>query len=125
MSKRVKKRNDIIFICALLLLVFAASLAMHLFKTEGDTVTVTVDGRLWGEYPLNEESEIEIKTEFGHNLLIIEDGCAYMKSASCPDGICANHRPISYDGESIICLPNKVVIVIDNKQDTDAPDIIS
>ena len=110
MSKRVKKRNDIIFICALLLLVFFASLFLLLFRTEGETVTVTVNGMLWGEYPLNKNAEIEIKTDFGHNLLIIENGRAYMKSASCPDGICVSHRPVRYNGESIICLPNKVTV---------------
>ena len=124
MSKRVKRRNDIIFISALLLLVFAASLAMLLFRSEGDTVTVTVDGRLWGEYPLNENAEIEIKTEFGSNLLIIEDGRAYIKSASCPDGICVSHRPVGHDGESIICLPNKTVVEI-RTQNKNSPNIIS
>ena len=124
MSKSVKKRNDIVFICALLLLVFAASLFLLLFRTEGETVTVTVNGMLWGEYPLNKNAEIEIKTDFGHNLLIIENGRAYMKSASCPDGICVSHRPVRYNGESIICLPNKTVVEI-RSQSKNSPDIIS
>ena len=36
-----------------------------------------------------------------------------MIEADCPDQICVNHLAISRDGESIICLPNKVVIAIE------------
>ena len=118
-------KNDIIFVSALFSVILVAVLGMLLFRTSGNTVTVTIDGKMFGEYSLGRNRSIEIKSELGSNLLVIKDGKAYVESASCPDGICANHRPISYDGESIICLPNKVVIVIDNKQDTDAPDIIS
>lgn len=124
-KKKRKMKNDIIFVSALFSVILVAVLGMLLFRTSGNTVTVTIDGKMFGEYSLGRNRSIEIKSELGSNLLVIKDGKAYVESASCPDGICANHRPISYDGESIICLPNKVVIVIDNKQDTDAPDIIS
>ena len=124
-KKKRKMKNDIIFVSALFSVILVAVLGMLLFRTSGNTVTVTIDGKMFGEYSLGRSRSIEIKSELGSNLLVIKDGKAYVESASCPDGICANHRPISYDGESIICLPNKVVIVIDNKQDTDAPDIIS
>ena len=79
---------------------------------------------MFGEYSLGKNRSIEINSELGSNLLVIKDGKAYVENASCPDGICSKHRPISYDGESIICLPNKVVVSID-KQDASAPDIIS
>lgn len=119
-----KYKNDIIFIVSLLLLVSIAALAMFLFKTVGDTVTVTVDGQLFGEYPLNEDRTVEIKNGDGYNLLVIEDGKAHVARASCPDGICSAHRPVGYNGESIICLPNKVVVEIRAK-DQNQPDIIT
>ena len=111
-NSRRKTRNDIIFIATLLSVVLIAVLGILLFRTEGDTVTVTVDGRLFGEYPLGEDREVEIKNGNGYNLLVIEGGKAYVKSANCPDGICSSHRPVGYGGESIICLPNKVVVEV-------------
>ena len=122
-DKKRKLRNDLIFISAILLLILLTCLVLFIFRTDGDTVTVTVDGSLFGEYSLGKDQEIEIKTENGYNVLVIEDGKAYVKSASCPDGICSSHRPIEYDGESIICLPNKIVIEI-KKQGEKQPDII-
>ena len=123
-KKKRKMKNDIIFVSALLSVILVAVLGMLLFRSFGDTVTVTVDGKTFGEYSLDQNRSVEIKTEYGFNLLVIKDGKAYVESASCPDGICSAHKPISYDGESIICLPNKVVVHID-KQDASAPDIIS
>ena len=119
-----KTRNDLILIAVLLLLVAGAALILFLSRTPGDTVVVTVDGQLWGEYSLSEDRTVEIKNGDGYNLLVIEGGKAYVRQASCPDGICSSHRPISHNGESIICLPNKVVIEI-RSSGSDQPDIIS
>ncbi len=119
-----KTKNDVILIVGLLLLTAAAALALFLFRTPGDTVTVTVNGTLFGEYSLSENRKVEIKSGDGYNLLVIEDGQAYVWEASCPDGICAAHRPIQNDGESIICLPNKVVVEV-HAQSEDQPDIIA
>ncbi|MBR3895198.1 MAG: NusG domain II-containing protein [Clostridia bacterium] len=119
-----KFKNDLIFLAVLLSVILVAGLGVLLFRGAGDSVTVTVDGKLWAEYPLNEDREIEIKTERGVNLLVIKDGKAEIVRASCPDGICSDHRPINRDGESIICLPNKVVVTVRATRG-DAPDVIS
>ena len=120
-----KKRNDLIFISALILLVLLSALALFLFRSEGDRVVVTLDGRTVGDYSLAEDREERIESaEGGYNILVIKDGKAYISSASCPDGICSSHRPVKMKGESIICLPNKVVVEIRNDQ-TDQPDVIS
>ena len=117
-----KIRNDIIFIICLVLVVLIAGLCLFFFKTEGNIATVTVDGELWGKYSLNEDTTVEIKTERGVNILVIKDGYAYVIEASCPDGICSSHKPVKYEGQSIICLPNKVVITV-NTEHSDMPDI--
>jgi hypothetical protein len=52
----------------------------------------------------------------GTNLLIIQDGEAWVEEASCPDGLCKNMGKISQVGQSVICLPNKVVVEILDKE---------
>ena len=120
---RTKIRNDIIFIAVLLALAFSAWGILVSSRATGDTVTVTVDGELFGEYPLASDRTVEIRTGEGANLLVIEGGSARVTEATCPDGICVSHRAISRDGESIICLPNKVVVTV-RKSGTDSPDIV-
>ena len=80
-----KAKNDIILILSLVLLVLVAGAALLLFKSDGDAVIVSVDGEVIAEYPLSEDIEVEIKSDGGYNILIIEDGKARVESASCPD----------------------------------------
>lgn len=122
-----KHRNDVIFIAVLLLIVALIGAAFFFLRGEGDTVTVSVDGKHYGTYPLHTDLTLSIRTgEDGEeeNLLVIRDGKAYVESATCPDGICADHKPISREGESIVCLPHRVVITVQTS-DGEAPDIIA
>ena len=122
-----KFRNDLIFIAALLLIVALAGLAIYFLRGEGNAVTVTVDGRHFGTYSLSTDRTVEIRTgEDGEelNLLIIRGGKAYVETATCPDGICADHKPVSREGESIVCLPHKVVITVTTGGE-EGPDIVA
>ncbi len=123
-ATHTKKRLDLILVAALVLIVLSALLVLFLLRQEGGTVRVTKDGELWGEYSLSEDRTVEIVSGDESNQLIIKDGEAYMQYASCPDGICVSHRPVRFDGESIICLPNGVVVEIQSSG-KDVPDIIS
>lgn len=122
-----KHRNDVIFIAVLLLMVSLIGAAFFFLRGEGDTVTVSVDGKHYGTYPLHTDLTLSIRTgEDGEeeNLLVIRDGTARVESATCPDGICAAHKPISREGESIVCLPHRVVITVQTSVGEE-PDIIA
>ena len=119
-----KIRNDILLVVVLLVVVCVAGLAFWLLRTDGDTVTVTVDGQSFGTYSLGQDIRVPIVTERGSNTLVIRESRAWVEEASCPDGICAAHRPISRDGESIVCLPNRVVVTV-RSAGAESPDVIS
>lgn len=55
---------------------------------------------------------IPIETEYGYNLLEIGDDKVRVIEASCPDKIDVKQGYISKIGETIICLPNKLIIEI-------------
>lgn len=123
-----KFRNDLIFIGGLLIAVALAGLAFFLLRGEGSRVTVEVNGRLIGTYSLSEDRTVEIitgKDGSELNLLVIRDGEAFVDTATCPDGICAAHRPISRKGESIVCLPHQVVITVTDRESDDGPDVVA
>ena len=122
-----KFRNDLIFIAAILAVVALGAAALFFLRGEGSTVQVEVDGTVIGTYPLSVDREVRIITgENGEelNLLVIKDGKATVTTATCPDGICAAHKPISREGESIVCLPHKVVITVIGGSGEE-PDIIA
>lgn len=114
-NQKMKLKNDIILIAATLLIAAIALTAYVLSKEIGNKVVVTVDGEFYGEYPLSENAVIEIyQDDKGQkNVLVIENGKAYISEANCPDLICVNHTPVSNIDESIICLPNKTIVSIE------------
>ncbi len=112
----VKKRfgrNDRIFIA-----VFAAAAAMLLLSgrwrlAPGARVVVTIDGERYGEYSLDREQEIPIRIDgVTTNVLTIRDQTADMTWADCPDRLCVQQKAISGENETIVCLPNRVVVQV-------------
>lgn len=109
-NRKRKKRNDMILLVCLIIAAGASAILLWGGGSkQGVTAVVTVDGKEFGRYSLLQEQEIAIGDT---NVLIIEDGAANMVTARCPDQVCVSHAPIDKTGESIICLPNKVVVTI-------------
>ncbi len=102
------KKSDVILIVSIFLV--CVSLAVFLFAKGGaNKVRVTVNGTEYATYNIYKESEHTIKTENGTNTLVIENGVAYFKNSDCPDKTCQNMGKIIKVGESIVCLPHRVV----------------
>lgn len=86
---------------------------MHSKKELGNRVIVTVDGKMYQEFSLDQNGVfVIIGANGGTNLLKIEDGFADVTDASCPDKLCVHQKSVHYNGETIVCLPNKVVVEI-------------
>ena len=117
-EKRLKRTisGDLIIIAAVLLIALISALAVFLTRDDGAWCAVSVDGKTLTAFPLSEDTKYTVFLDEGKNTLTIENGKAYMSFADCPDKLCVVHRPISYDGESIICLPHKVVVSISNER---------
>ncbi len=106
-----KLLSDIILIGVLLIVSLSVFLVWYLNGTDGSFALVTVDGKKVGEYSLAIDGVYYIND--GTNVLAIEDGKAYMKEANCPGyQDCVETGKISRVGETIVCLPNKVVVEI-------------
>ena len=105
-----KYRLDIIIVAAILLVSVALLLVMTLTKEEGSLVVVEINGATVATYSLDENGEYSLNG--GTNVLVIEDGKAYLNYSNCPDHICENTGKIQYVGQTIICLPNKIAITI-------------
>ena len=124
MNRRFGK-NDVIFIG--FLAIFCIAVCVWVYKggaVEGSNILITVDGEEYGTYSLFEEQTITIGEGDKENIIVIKAGKAYMKEASCPDQLCVDQNEISFDKESIICLPNKVVITVISDVESDVDGIV-
>lgn len=68
---------------------------------------------------------IPIETNLGYNLIEIGDGEVRVLEADCPDQIDVEQGWISNIGETLICLPNRLVVEIKGLSATDEVDIIN
>ena len=111
------KKNDWILVAAIFVLAGVVFfIYTSLGKQTAGIVKVTVDGELFGTYSLEKEQEIKIKDT---NYLMIKDGQADMMEADCPDQVCVEHISISKNKETIVCLPNKVIVEIVGGEDVE------
>lgn len=104
------KKMDLILVLVVAVLAIGGLLVYNMLgQKEAGRVVVEVDGEVFGEYKLFENQEVLINET---NILLIENGVVNMYEANCPDQICVKHVPISKNGETIVCLPNKVVVTV-------------
>ena len=110
------KKADLIIIAVAAVVVGVLIFFLYgLNSDSGSYVQIEVDGKVTQVLPLDTDTEYEIETvNDGANTIEIKEGKAKMIYANCPDGICTNHKEINRNGESIICLPHKVVVTIVN-----------
>lgn len=108
-----KQKNEALLILVILFIAAVFLIGSRLAaRKPAAIVIVSVDGSITHEFPLNLEESFLIYTEHGENHLVITDGAAQITEASCPDQICVRHAPIRESGQTIVCLPNKIVITI-------------
>ncbi len=110
-----KLKNDLILIGAILIFALVVFVIFKLNQKDGNKVKVIVDSQEKYYYNFNNDTEVTIKSGEDINVLVIENGEAYIKRANCPDKICVAHRKISKTGETIVCLPHKLVVEITNE----------
>lgn len=78
----------------------------------GDVVLVEVNGRLVQTLPLDRPATVEIPGPYGPSTLEIDGARARLSSTHCPRRICELTGWISSPGQSIICVPNRIVVRI-------------
>ena len=117
------RKTDLYLIAGLLLVAVTLFVGIRLYgkmTTTEAVAVVTVDGKEYGRYPLEKNHTETIHLSDGsYNTFEVKDGYVSMTDASCPDQICVNHSRISKKNEKIVCLPDKVVITVENGEEAE------
>ncbi len=124
--ERFKKHKiDFIVLACIVLVGILIGICLLLFEQDGNLVQVRVAGEIVDTYSLSVNGSYTIQgVNGGTNVLVIQDGSARVTEASCPDGLCVNMGSISKTGQSIVCLPNQVVVeIISSDTDTETADV--
>ena len=105
-----------IFVLLLVLALVATALYMVLAPSKGQTAEVFLDGEKVMTIRLDQDKVIPLD----HLTIHVEKGALWVEDADCPDKICEKTGRISKKGQSIVCLPNRVVIKILGKGEVEA-----
>ena len=105
-----------VVVIVLVLTLLAAALYMILAPTQGRSAEIYVDGTLVATVRLDHQERIDLLSL----TVVVEEGSIHVEDADCPDKICERMGKISKAGETIICLPNRVVIKILGKGEVEA-----
>lgn len=137
--KQFIRKADIILFAVLVVIGLAASAALSLSHSAagGDAkVVIESGGDLYATYPLSEDRVIVVpapkqnKTDAPsvssdepasaqydyYNVVTVSGGAVSVTEASCKNQVCVKHGSISAAGESIVCLPNRLVVRIEAGQ---------
>lgn len=116
---RLKKGDIIIFV-----ILIAAGLSWFGLKQmerigAGGQVVVQVGGQPYKSIPFEKgmkQQKLHIELDKDRFIDIVANGeGVYVEDVVCPDKLCQKTGTIDKTGQSIVCLPNKVVVFIEGK----------
>ncbi|MEE0716200.1 MAG: NusG domain II-containing protein [Eubacterium sp.] len=112
----MKKKDIILVIIILLVAGIMYGAIQYIQSGKGEIVKIFVNGKVYNTYSLYKDEKIEIKTTKGKNTVWIHNGYVEMEDADCPDKYCEKQGKIKNTGETIVCLPHKLVVEIQKSQ---------
>lgn len=127
---RIIKKMDIVIIAVLILLSFTPHLIF--FKTsqkgsKNNYAIIQVDGKIHKKIDLSKvkkSEKVNLNLPNGKNTLLIKSNSIQMDSANCNDALCVKQGNISKVGQTIICLPHKLIIEIKGDELDSKDDLI-
>ena len=116
--KIIKKRDVILFLVLVILGAGSFILIKNNLKP-GNEAEVYVDGSLVQTIDMTSDDIYVFDTSYGTNTVVVEGGEIRVSEADCTDKICVNMGGVSRSGETITCLPHKLVIEVHNDKKND------
>ena len=136
--KQYIRKADIILFIVLVALGLAASAALTMSHADADAgakVIIESGGKTYATYPLSEDRVVIVPAPKQnkvdapapdpdkpaseqydyYNVVVISGGSVSVTEASCKNQVCVKHGTISKTGETIVCLPNRLVVRIESK----------
>ena len=113
------RKKDLILCVVLLVAGIICWLVMRLVLPTGNTADVYIDDKLVQTIDMTVDDTYEFNTDRGSNTVVVESGKIRVSDADCPDKVCVNMGWKSRRGETIACLPHKLVIEIQGGRERD------
>lgn len=124
------KKLDVVIIVFLLILSFTPHLIFSkaLSKDYASIyANIKLSGKVYDTIDLSSfkgEKTLDIQTSHGTNKVLVKDGSIHIIDADCSDKLCVRQGTISKVGETLVCLPNELIIEIKGDESGSLDDMI-
>ena len=124
----MKKLDYVVIISLLVISLLSSGIIVYSSaknKYQSQYVEISIKGDLYKKISFNSNTEetIDLKTDLGENVVRISKGFVQILEADCPDKVCVKDGSISKPGQSLVCLPNKVVVEIKGIKNAETDDV--
>lgn len=93
----------------------ALSLAVYFLPARaGQTVEISVSGSVVATLPLNKDTRYALPDGMG--TVVVEHGTVRLEDPSCPDRLCEKTGKIERQGQTVLCLPNRICLKISGQE---------
>ncbi|HHS12402.1 MAG TPA: NusG domain II-containing protein [bacterium] len=106
--------GDVLIFAGLSAAFFLSLILVRLHHSPGSHALVFQENRLQYRVPLNIDNRIEVRGPSGSSVIRIQNGQVWVEEAPCPHRVCMRMGRISLSGEVIVCVPNRLLIRIEN-----------
>ena len=121
MKKRIKILDIIIIFIAASITVSSAY-AAYIKPDNSVRVLIRGQGKEW-TFPLETNETVSVNGPLGDTIVKINEGRAWIESSPCNNQTCVGMGYVHRQGQWAMCLPNKVMLIIEGKDDEDIDSI--
>ena len=119
---RGKMKKSVIILSVILALIFIFGIVGWLLlsstPTKAPIALIYSEGELIRTADLSTDALFIVENDGGYNKIEVKNGAISVTAASCPDGVCIATGEISHGAVPIICLPNKLEIIVKSADDS-------
>ncbi len=121
MLKRIKI-GDLVIVIVVLILGFIPVLTAK--NNKPDQYSIIINGVEIMQIPADVDTTVTISAPLGKVIISVQDYRAKIVESNCPTKICIRTGYIDKVGESIVCVPNSLIIIAQGKSDGEKYDAI-
>lgn len=105
-------RGDILVLMFTALLLPALYAGIWYRGGHGTEARVLVDGKPWARLDLFQDQDLDVPGKLGTSRIAVRNGAVRFVDSPCPTHECVHTGWLDEGGESAVCLPNRVSVIV-------------
>ena len=111
------RKKDFLLILIIVATAFLLWIGIVIFAPkDNDCAVISVNSEIIAVLDIQKDGIYEFEGFYYPFTVEIKNSRVHLINASCPDKVCQHTGYISVGGQSIVCLPNKVIIQLKKKE---------